>query len=342
MHTASMCQTQPRFGSNYFDASGPGPKYNTPHDRGIFQKPHLLKHTTFTRSDRFAYVDAFSASRGIPDRCSPGPGRYPASQSSFDKHVRSTERLKPGTRPRPLAARDARPTARVPPARSSRVARAQTSARARAALSARHFLRADPPLTLSAVSPRIRSVQSAGQILGDAGVPEARAEQERAQVVELCAELWPDRCQLMATCVQQCARLPAMQHTMWLCVRNSVARAPIASYRVVSHRRVSRNVQRLGRGAGWFWFSVTLRAVAGSVVRTVRRAGGGDVRYTDQESSAPGCSAARGMIAITATHDPSAQSPPPRPGRGAEPRGRRLRSRCRPRRRGRRRRRAPS
>jgi hypothetical protein len=98
MHTATMQQTQPRFGSNYFDASGPGPKYNTPHDRGIFQKPYLRKHTTFSRSDRFAYVDAFSASRGIPDRCSPGPGRYPASQSSFDKHVRSTERLKPGTR----------------------------------------------------------------------------------------------------------------------------------------------------------------------------------------------------------------------------------------------------
>lgn len=95
LYSAPMRQTEPRFLAAYFDASGPGPRYNSPDDRTAFPKPYLSQHSTFGRSDRFSYVDAFSANRGVPDRASPGPGRYPATPSVFDKYNRSAQ-LRPG------------------------------------------------------------------------------------------------------------------------------------------------------------------------------------------------------------------------------------------------------
>ncbi|KAG8464187.1 hypothetical protein KFE25_003250 [Diacronema lutheri] len=98
LHCASMRQTEPRFLAAFYDAAGPGPKYNSPHTRTAFPRPYPLKHTTFGRAQRFDYTDAFSANRGIADSASPGPARYPAPLSAFDKHIRSAP-LRPVSRP---------------------------------------------------------------------------------------------------------------------------------------------------------------------------------------------------------------------------------------------------
>lgn len=97
LHSAPMRQTEPRFLAAYFDAAGPGPRYNSPDTRTAFPKPYLRKHTTFGRSERFL-ADAFAASRGNADPASPGPARYPPPPSAFDKHVRSASKLRPGAR----------------------------------------------------------------------------------------------------------------------------------------------------------------------------------------------------------------------------------------------------
>lgn len=148
VHNATMRQTEPRFLANYWNASGPGPHMNDPWQRTGFPKPYLSKHTTFTRSDRFQYGDAFSANRGIRDRVSPGPGRYPPPPSDFDKHVKSKPLLKPGAR---RALRATWCAVRPPNA----LRRPSDGGR-------------DPRATFA------RSIRSSGQVLDHAGLPDAR------------------------------------------------------------------------------------------------------------------------------------------------------------------------
>mmetsp|Transcript_8900 Transcript_8900/g.22662 ORF Transcript_8900/g.22662 Transcript_8900/m.22662 type:complete len:135 (-) Transcript_8900:289-693(-) len=93
VHISAMRETAPRFNCNYYDSSGPGTKYNMPETRTAF--PVVVRRSTFARSDRFDYSDVFSATRGMAFRDTPGPLRYPAPASAFDKQVRSTTRLKP-------------------------------------------------------------------------------------------------------------------------------------------------------------------------------------------------------------------------------------------------------
>jgi hypothetical protein len=88
VHSTAMRETAPRFEAIYWDTSGPGPKYNLPETRTAFPTV-AQKKNGFGRSDRFFNADVFSASRGMAVKNTPGPLRYPAPPSVFDKHVPS-------------------------------------------------------------------------------------------------------------------------------------------------------------------------------------------------------------------------------------------------------------